>query len=151
MTPSAIGEDVRTDGFYDHVWHPAYPGFVISREHYGRIVRMLDRKQPVKMALTLAVRMTDASTASTSSPRFRAPIPRCRSEVVMLGGHLDSWHSGTGATDNGAGVRGRAGGDADPEGDRRPAAADDPRRAVDRRRAGLFRIGRLRRDAFRRR
>ena len=59
VTPSAIGEDVRTDGFYDHVWHPAYPGFVISREHYGRIVRMLDRKQPVKISLTLAVRLTD--------------------------------------------------------------------------------------------
>ncbi|MBX7185500.1 MAG: hypothetical protein K1Y01_10185, partial [Vicinamibacteria bacterium] len=41
VTPSAITEEVRTDGFYDQVWHPTYPGFVLSREHYGRIVRML--------------------------------------------------------------------------------------------------------------
>jgi hypothetical protein len=59
ITPSSIGEDVRTDGFYDHVWHPAYPGFVISREHYGRIVRMLDRKQAVKISLALAARIVD--------------------------------------------------------------------------------------------
>ena len=30
--------------------------------------------------------------------------PKLKDEVVMLGGHMDSWHSGTGATDNGAGV-----------------------------------------------
>ena len=29
--------------------------------------------------------------------------PKLKDEVVMLGGHLDSWHSGTGATDNAAG------------------------------------------------
>ena len=44
------------------------------------------------------------STASTSSARLPGTDPALQSEVVMLGGHLDSWHSGTGATDNGAGV-----------------------------------------------
>ena len=104
VTPSAIGEDVRTDGFYDHVWHPAYPGFVISREHYGRIVRMLDRKQPVKISLALAVRIVDR-VDGLQRRRANCPgtDPVLKSEVVMLGGHLDSWHSGTGATDNGAG------------------------------------------------
>src|SRR4051794_1081999 len=29
LTPSSVSEDVRTDGFYDHVWHPTYPGFVL--------------------------------------------------------------------------------------------------------------------------
>ena len=69
----------------------------------------------------------------------------------MLGGHLDSWHSGTGATDNGAGCAVAIEAVRILEGDRREAAADDPRRAVDRRGAGLLRIGRLRREAFRRR
>jgi carboxypeptidase Q len=103
VTPSSISEDVRTDGFYDHVWHPAYPGFVISREHYGRLVRMLDRKQAVKISLTLAVRITDRIDGFNVVAEIPGTDPALRSEVVMLGGHLDSWHSGTGATDNGAG------------------------------------------------
>ena len=103
VTPSSIGEDVRTDGFYDHVWHPAYPGFVISREHYGRIVRMLDRKQPVKISLALAARIVDRVEGFNVVAELPGVDPVLRSEVVMIGGHLDSWHSGTGATDNGAG------------------------------------------------
>jgi hypothetical protein len=104
VTPSAVGEDVRTDGFYDQVWHPTYPGFVISREHYGRIVRMLDRKQAVKVALSLAVRAVERVEGFNVVAEMPGTDPAKRSEVVMLGGHLDSWHSGTGATDNGAGV-----------------------------------------------
>ena len=103
VTPSGIGEDVRTDGFYDHVWHPAYPGFVISREHYGRIVRMIDRKQAVKISLTLSARISDRVDGFNVVAELPGVDPALRSEVVMLGGHLDSWHSGTGATDNGAG------------------------------------------------
>src|SRR3954470_15023224 len=103
VTPSAITEDVRTDGFYDHVWHPAYPGFVISREHYGRIVRMLDRKQAVKLSLSLTVQTTDRVDGFNVVAEIPGTDPVLASEVVMLGGHLDSWHSGTGATDNGAG------------------------------------------------
>ena len=149
VTPSAVAEDVRTDGFYDHIWHPTYPGFVISREHYGRIVRLLDRKQPVKLALSLAVRTTDSVDGFNVVAEIPGTDPALQSEVVMLGGHLDSWHSGTGATDNGAGcavaleaMRVLKAIGAQP-------AADDPRRVVDRRRAGLFRIDGLRREAFR--
>ncbi len=103
VTPSAISEDVRTDGFYDHVWHPTYPGFVLSREHYGRIVRMLDRKQPVRLTLSLSTRMVERVDGFNVIAEIPGTDPALRSEVVMLGGHLDSWHSGTGATDNGAG------------------------------------------------
>jgi hypothetical protein len=103
ITPSSIGEDVRTDGFYDHVWHPVYPGFVISREHYGRIVRMIDRKQAVKLSLALSARIVDRVDGFNVVAELPGVDPALRSEVVMLGGHLDSWHSGTGATDNGAG------------------------------------------------
>ena len=42
--------------------------------------------------------------ASTQLPKFPAPIPKFKDEVVMVGGHLDSWASATGATDNGAGT-----------------------------------------------
>ena len=104
VTPSAIGGNVRTDGFYDHAWHPSYPGFVFSREHYGRIVRMLDRKQPVKVSLTLAVKAVERVDGFNVVAEFPGTDAALQAEVVMLGGHLDSWHSGTGATDNGAGV-----------------------------------------------
>jgi hypothetical protein len=103
VIPSSISEDVRTDGFYDHVWHPTYPGFVFSREHYGRIVRMLDRKQAVKLSLTLSVKMVESVDGFNVIAEIPGTDPTLKSEVVMLGGHLDSWHSGTGATDNGAG------------------------------------------------
>lgn len=101
VSPSPIREDVRVDGFYDKQWHSTYPAFVISREHYGRIMRMLDRKQPVKLSLSVSATFTD----NVEGFNVVAEIPGSdrASEVVMLGGHFDSWHSGTGATDNGAG------------------------------------------------
>jgi carboxypeptidase Q len=103
VEPSSIAEDVRVGGFYDRVWRPAYPGFVLSREHYGRIVRMLDRKQPVKVAFTLAAQFVENVDGFNVVAEIPGSDPVLKSEVVMLGGHLDSWHTGTGATDNGAG------------------------------------------------
>jgi carboxypeptidase Q len=103
VEPSPISEDVRIGGFYDRVWRPAFPGFVIAREHYGRIVRLLDRKQPVKVAFTLAAQFADNVEGFNVVAEIPGIDPVLKSEVVMLGGHLDSWHAGTGATDNAAG------------------------------------------------
>ncbi|MGE5245401.1 MAG: M20/M25/M40 family metallo-hydrolase [Betaproteobacteria bacterium] len=103
ITPSPIPEDVRVDGFYDRAWRSPYPAFVISREHYGRIMRMLDRKVPVKLSLSLDARFTDNVEGYNVVAEIPGTDPALASQVVMLGGHLDSWHSGTGATDNGAG------------------------------------------------
>jgi hypothetical protein len=103
VEPSGINEDVRIGGFYDQIWRPTYPGFVIAREHYGRLLRMLDRKQPVKLSLSLSARMTDNVEGFNVVAEIPGTDPALRSEVVMLGGHLDSWHAGTGATDNAAG------------------------------------------------
>jgi hypothetical protein len=100
---SPISEEVRVGGFYDRVWRPAYPGFVLSREHYGRIMRMLDRKQPVNVAFTLAAQFADNVDGFNLVAEIPGTDLALKSEVVMLGGHLDSWHAGTGATDNGAG------------------------------------------------
>ena len=120
VSPSSIRKDVRVDGFYDKRWHPTYPEFVISREHYGRIVRMLDRKVRVELSLGLAAAITD----NVEGFNVVAEIPGndLASEIVMLGGHFDSWHSGTGATDKGAGFGGRARSGPHPESDRREAA-----------------------------
>jgi carboxypeptidase Q len=101
ITPSPIAEDVRVDGFYDRQWQATYPAFVISREHYGRMMRMIDRKVAVKVSLSVTARFSE----SVDGINVVAELPGAdlKDEVVMLGGHFDSWHSGTGAADNGAG------------------------------------------------
>ncbi|HEX7138752.1 MAG TPA: M28 family peptidase, partial [Vicinamibacterales bacterium] len=100
VEPSSIGADVRVGGFLDRLWHPVFPGFVISREHYGRVMRLLDKKQPVKLSLSLAARFFESVDGFNVVAEIPGTDATLKSEVVMLGGHLDSWHSGTGATDN---------------------------------------------------
>ena len=103
VTASSIREDVRVSGYYDHKWHAPFPSFVFSREHYGRLIRMLDKKIPVKLSLSLSSRFTDNVEGFNVVAEIPGSDPQLRNQVVMLGGHLDSWHTGTGATDNGAG------------------------------------------------
>lgn len=79
------------------------PTFVISREQYSRIMRLTDRKIPVKMELSLQVRTESSGTGSNVVGEIIGSDPKLKDEVVMLGGHFDSWHSGTGAADNAAG------------------------------------------------
>ena len=103
ITPSSIPEDVRVDGFYDREYQSAYPDFVISREHYGRLMRMIDKKIPVTVSLSLTSHFIDNVDGFNVVAEIPGTDPALKDEVVMLGGHLDSWHTGTGATDNGAG------------------------------------------------
>ena len=103
VTASSIREDVRVSGYYDQKWHAPFPSFVFSREHYGRLIRMLDKKIPVKLSLSLSTRFTDNVEGFNVVAEIPGSDPQLRNQVVMLGGHLDSWHTGTGATDNGAG------------------------------------------------
>ncbi len=80
----------------------ALPTFIVTAEHYNRITRLLDKKQAVRLGLNLQVK---ASDADVDSYNVAAEIPggSKRNELVMLGAHFDSWHSGTGTNDNGAG------------------------------------------------
>jgi carboxypeptidase Q len=77
------------------------PALTIAVEHYGRIVRTLEKNMPVKIELDLRNTFHDDPT----SFNVVAEIPGTdkADEVVMLGAHFDSWHGGTGATDNAAG------------------------------------------------
>jgi hypothetical protein len=78
------------------------PQVVLSKEHYNRLVRMCEQGEKVTMAVELAVKFhTDDLMAYNTVAEI--PGTDLKDEVVMLGGHMDSWHSGTGATDNGAG------------------------------------------------
>ena len=103
ITPSSIPEAVRVSGYYDQKWQAPFPSFVFSREHYGRIVRMLDKKVPVKLSLSINATFTDNVRGFNVVAEIPGSDPALASQVVMLGGHLDSWHTATGATDNGAG------------------------------------------------
>ncbi|HSL72585.1 MAG TPA: M20/M25/M40 family metallo-hydrolase, partial [Longimicrobiales bacterium] len=78
------------------------PLLTLTPEHYGRIYRILEKGVPVRMDLD--VRNTFYAD-DLNSFNIIAEIPGTdkAGEVVMIGAHFDSWHAGTGATDNAAG------------------------------------------------
>jgi carboxypeptidase Q len=81
---------------------PAPPTFVVTAEQYNRIARLVDHKNPVRVRLSLKAATSDRDVDGLN---IIGEIPGGdrKDEIVMVGAHFDSWHSGTGATDNGAG------------------------------------------------
>jgi len=80
----------------------AVPTVVLRNEDYGRISRILADGTPVELEFTI---VNNVYPEGTTAYNTVAEIPGTdkQDEVVMLGGHLDSWHSATGATDNAIG------------------------------------------------
>jgi carboxypeptidase Q len=108
---AALTTDRRGDGgliFAESVgaWDPAAPVpppvLAMAPEAYNRLVRLVEKKVPVKLEIDVQSRFHDEDKEGYN---VIAEIPggKKRDEIVMLGAHLDSWHAGTGATDNGAG------------------------------------------------
>jgi len=87
---------------YDKSAPKMTPQVVVAIEHYNRIVRMNEAGEPVKMTVDLSVAWQDADPMGYNTIA-EIPGTDLKDEIVMLGGHMDSWHSGTGATDNAAG------------------------------------------------
>ena len=89
------------------VWSTNVPAFppqiTMATEDYNRLVRMIQQGEKLKMTVDLQVQFHDNDLMAYNTI---AEIPGrdLKDEIVMLGAHMDSWHSGTGATDNGAGV-----------------------------------------------
>ena len=79
------------------------PQIVVAKEHYNRLVRMIEQGEKLKMVVDIAAQFHDDDLMAYNTIA-EIPGSDLKDEVVMLGGHLDSWHSGTGATDNAAGV-----------------------------------------------
>ena len=79
------------------------PQVVLAVEQYGRLVRMLEKKVPVTLQMDIDNRFTDTPDNAFN---ILADLPGTdkADEVVMIGAHFDSWHGGTGATDNAAGT-----------------------------------------------
>jgi hypothetical protein len=93
---------VTGGGPYKEGDDPAVTGLVMAAEPYNRLVRLLDAGQRVELAIDVQARTWDDDPMAYNTV---AEIPGSdpRGEVVMTGAHLDSWHAGTGATDNAAG------------------------------------------------
>ena len=81
---------------------PAFPVLVMASEHYNRLARLSELGRDVELEIDVSARFYDDdpnayNTIAEIPGKGRDP------ELVMVGAHLDSWHGGTGAVDNGAG------------------------------------------------
>jgi carboxypeptidase Q len=80
------------------------PQFTMAVEHYNRIARILKKGLPVRVALELQTTFHDDDLDDYNVlADLPGTDPGLKDQIVMLGGHFDSWHTGTGATDNGCG------------------------------------------------
>jgi carboxypeptidase Q len=82
------------------------PSIVIAVEHYGRLLRTLQKStaaNPLPVTIEMEVKNTFHDDPMSFNVVGELPGTDKADEVVMLGAHFDSWHGGTGATDNAAG------------------------------------------------
>ncbi len=78
------------------------PSVAITAENYLRIMRLVEHSVPVKLTFDIKTKF-DMSDTDSFNVVGEIPGTTKPNEVVMVGGHFDSWHMGTGATDNAAG------------------------------------------------
>jgi carboxypeptidase Q len=103
-----VNDAARANGLIVAQQHRAYdpsktvPTVILRNDDYGRIERLLADGDDVKMEFTI---VNHIYPEGKTSYNVVGEIPGSdkADEVVMLGGHLDSWHSATGATDNAIG------------------------------------------------
>lgn len=80
------------------------PVVVMAIESYGRVYRLLQAHVPVTLEMDVETKFTgDHEHGFDTVAEIPGTDPKLKDEIVMVGGHLDSWIAGTGATDNGAG------------------------------------------------
>jgi carboxypeptidase Q len=81
------------------------PVVVTAIENYGRVYRLLKANVPVNIEMNVDVKyFGDHEHGFDTIAEIPGSDPKLKDEIVMVGGHLDSWASATGATDNGAGT-----------------------------------------------
>ena len=111
LRPSGSGTMIQDDtnislGWF--VYRPehkqAIPSAAVSTEAFGRMQRLVSHNVPVSLRLNIATQFFgDHVPGEDVIAEIGGTDPVLKDQVVMLGGHLDSWISGTGATDDGAG------------------------------------------------
>ncbi|MGA7169488.1 MAG: M20/M25/M40 family metallo-hydrolase [Candidatus Sulfotelmatobacter sp.] len=94
---------VQSGGSYKTGETTTVPQLTMALEHWTRIARLLQQKKDVSLEMNVTNTFYDDDPMQYDTI---AEIPGTdkKDELVMLGAHLDSWHAGTGATDNGAGT-----------------------------------------------
>ena len=80
------------------------PQATLAAEQYNRIVSQLNAGERVRLSVDMRVQFTPADPAGPADTIAEISGTDLKDQVVMVGGHLDSWHGGTGATDNAAGA-----------------------------------------------
>jgi carboxypeptidase Q len=81
------------------------PSAVVSNDAFGRMSRLLDHNVPITLDLNIRTEFTgDHEPGYNTIAEIPGADPALKDQVVMAGGHLDSWIAGTGATDDGAGA-----------------------------------------------
>jgi len=104
QTQSNITGILRAQGTYNYVEGSAksLPYFTIIPEHFGRLYRMLKENADPVIRLNLETNFyLEPDNNVNIIGEIPGTDPALKSEVIMIGGHFDSWHSATGATDNG--------------------------------------------------
>jgi len=101
--------DDNGSSFGTQVYHREHanplPLAVTAIENYGRVFRLLKADVPVTLEVNIESQFTgDHEHGFDTIAEIPGTDPKLKDEVVMVGGHLDSWGSATGATDNGAGT-----------------------------------------------
>ena len=81
----------------------AVPTVVMRNEDYGRISRLVDAGKEVKLEFYIRNQTYPQGKTQYNTIGEITGYGKTKDEVIMLGGHLDAWHSATGATDNGIG------------------------------------------------
>jgi hypothetical protein len=95
---------VSGTGVYDKDENPGVTALVMAVEHYNHILRLLEDDGEVKLEIEVKSRFHDKDNMAYNTVAEIPGNDAARSEeVVLVGAHLDSWHAGTGATDNAAG------------------------------------------------
>jgi hypothetical protein len=96
--------DVMRGGSQNIGAEPAMPAVAMASEHYARLVRLIEKGIPVTLSIHIQNQFYEADSLGYNViAEISGADKKLKDEVVMLGGHLDSWHGGTGATDNAAG------------------------------------------------
>jgi carboxypeptidase Q len=81
------------------------PSIVLAAEQYNLLVRMVQAGLPVELRIAVGARYDEESLDSYNVfAEIPGSDPRLRDEIVLIGAHLDSWHTASGATDNADGV-----------------------------------------------
>jgi hypothetical protein len=108
LNMNANGSDgtvfVSSGGQYAKDAPEAPPGVMLSSDDYLRLQRLIEDGMKVEIEADIKTKFFDNDLQGYNVvAEIPGTDPKLKDEIVMLGGHLDSWHGATGATDNAAG------------------------------------------------